>query len=161
MQAVDCDLIKDTERHFRLNHFLFLFPYMKTSGFTPLICSRRVSIPIHLSSGSPFPDRPIILGAEAPENTHTVTRPTNGLPALSRASWSNRITTARLLSNAFSHTPFRRSLPTAFYIGASHGSRCLPCLGRETASSLRTRSPNRQNMLGRWTHHRSICGAPT
>lgn len=92
----------------------------------------------HLSSGSPFPDRPIILGAEAPENTRTVTCPANGLPTLSRASWSNRITTARLLSNAFSHTPSWWSLPTALYIGASDGSWWLPRLGRETESSLRT-----------------------
>ena len=76
---------------------------VRKSGSTPLIYSWTVSLPIsHLEVL--FPDRPIILGAAAPENTHTVTRPANGLPTLSRASRSNRITTARLLSNAVSHT---------------------------------------------------------
>lgn len=67
------------------------------------------------------------------------TCPANGLPTLSRASWSNRTTTAQLLSNAFSHTPSQWSLPTAFCIGALDKSWCLPRLGRETGTSLRTR----------------------
>ncbi|CAJ1074698.1 Hypothetical predicted protein [Xyrichtys novacula] len=55
---------------------------------------------------------PVILGAEEQENIRTVTHPANGLPPLSRASWSNRITTTtRLLSNAFSHTTSQGRLP--------------------------------------------------
>lgn len=102
----------------------------------PPFHSQTVSISHH-PSGSPFPDKLNNLRAEAPENTYTCSA--NGLPTLSWASWSNRTTTARLLSNAFSHTPSQWSLPTAFYIEALERSWCLPCLGRETGLSLRTR----------------------
>lgn len=98
--------------------------------------SETVSISHH-PSGSPFLDKLNNPRAEAPENTYT--RSANRLPTLSRASWSNRTTTVRLLSNAFSHTPSQSSLPTALYIEAVERSWCLPCLGRETGSSLRTR----------------------
>lgn len=98
------------------------------------------------SSGSLFPDWPIIPKTEALETNRTVTCPANGLPTLSRASWSNRITTARLLGNAVSHTHSQWGLPTASHTEASDGSWQR---GSDGGSNLRTRPRPAEHV---WLH---------